>query len=586
VLGQNRGAPGNSPEGEAADSAELLKQAREAQRAFERMHRRHLPRASGLWEGGCDERLGSMCLRFDGSIGWEPSPEDSAVSRRRDELLATLQRVGEVIPGDRWVLGQRIRYLVDLGRWNAALALSRSCQGPPEWWCSGLQGYVLHRSGQILEAGEAFGRALDLMDPSQALEWTDPSLLLEYRATQWLKDPPGLSPETAVRRFWGLADPLFLTPGNERLTEHFSRHFASTLLRESELTLGVSWGRNMESILVRYGFGVGWERALPRMQDLASGSVVEHHHPEARGLLPPVEALLDPSGLPERVWTPVDHRPRSASAPVLASLLVEGQAETAVFRREGELLVVVSYEVPADTLLQERRGMCEGCSRAEGKYLFGEPSLEESSSDTLAGLFLVPDTGAWAPLGALSSGARGILKLQAPPGRYLLSAEVWNPAGRWGARVRRGIAAEVVPPDVPALSDLILLDPGPTLPAALEEALPRMRSTPHLGGDEKITVGWEVYGLGFRREEITFRLRVIHEEESLVRRALKRIGLFRREPVLTLSWSEGGPENPGPFFRAVDLDLPIMDPGRYVLQLEMNLPGRTEVLAQRRISVQ
>lgn len=569
-----------------ADSLSHLNEARWAQRAFEEVHRRHLHRASEAWRGGCDERVGPMCLRFDGSRGWDPIPEDSLVTRERDNLLETLERVGDQIPGDQWVLGQRIRYLGDLSRWPEALELARSCEGPPAWWCAGLLGYVLHRSGQTLEAGEAFGRALDLMGPERAARWTDPSLLLDYQAIQWLKEPGSLSREMAVRRFWTLADPLFLTPGNERLTEHFSRRFVATLLSDSELTLGVDWGEHLESILIRYGFGVGWERTVPGMQELGGGTVVEHHHPEARGLLPPSEALADPSGLPEDVWVPEDDRPRSASAPVEAPLLVKARAEVAVLRRDGDLLVVASYEVPRDTLLSQRRG--DGVSETTDEdepRPFGEPALNGASSDTLSGLFLLADTGGWAPLSVMSSGGRGVLQLRAPPGGYLLSMEIWNPAGRWGARVRQGLVVEDVPPDVPVLSDLLLLDTGPELPEALEEAIPFMRGDVELSGGGPVTVGWEVYGLGFQEEALTFSLRLIQEEESMVRRALKRIGLFRREPVLSLSWAEKGPEDPGPFFRAVDLDLPDLDSGEYVLQLALEMTGRAQVLSQKRVRV-
>lgn len=568
------------------DSVALIRKAREAQKRFERLHRNHLPRSSTLWQGGCDERLGQMCLRFDASRVWKPGPEDPEVTTRREELLELLGGVGTLVPGDRWVMAQRIRYLGDLSRWSEALTVARGCAGDPEWWCAALRGYVHHRSGRILEAEEAFGESLDLMPPERASQWKDPRILLDYQGTQWLKSPGLLSPEMAIQRFWTLADPLFLTPGNERLTEHFARRFAASLLQDSELTLGVDWEEHLETILVRYGFGVGWERSRPGIGEAGGGGVVEHHHPDSRGLLPPAEALADPSGLPEGIWVPQDRHPRSASAPVPATLLVDGRAATAVFRREGDLLVVASYDAPVDTLLRNRSPGSPG-NGGKGGVLppFGESLLAGASTDTLSGMFLLPDTGAWAPLGVIGTGGRGVLQLRAPPGRYLLSVESWNPVGRWGARVRHGIVADEVPPDVPVLSDLVLLDPASEVPEALEDALPWMRAGLEVTGEEKVGVGWEVYGLGFRQETLTFRLRLIREEESIVRRALERLGLFDREPILTLSWGEEEPVGTGPLFRAVELDLPSMDPGRYVLQLELDIPGRTRVLSHRRLIV-
>jgi hypothetical protein len=147
------------------------------------------------------------------------------------------------------------------------------------------------------------------------------------------------------------------------------------------------------------------------------------------------------------------------------------------------------------------------------------------------------------------------------------------------------VVADELPPDVPVLSDLLILDAGMTIPEKLEEALPLMRGNRELKSGERLTVGWEVYGLGFQEVELTFGLRLIQEEESLVRRAFKRVGLFRREPVLTLSWTEEGPERLGPHFRAVDLELPDLDSGSYVLQLAMDIRGRSQVVSQRRVRV-
>ncbi len=585
------------------DSLDLLNEARAAQRAFETIHRNSLPVAGDSWAGGvCDEQIGRICLRFEGDEDWEPAQEDSAVSRARNDLLEMLAEVGGKIPGDRWVLGQRIRYLGDVGRWGEAVALARSgCRGDPAWWCDGLQGYALHRGGKVLEAQEAFQRALDGMDPRRARAWRDPTPLLGYAQARWLRSPEGLRREEALDRFWRLADPLFLTPGNEALTEHYARRFGILLLQDAALTMGFPLGLGLEQLLIRYGFPAGWDRTRPGFGQVAGGSVVEHHHPEARYLLPPLDALEDPGGLPEGVWAPGDRRPPSAMAPVLAPLVAEGSGQTAVLRRGSNLLVVAAYGVPRDTVfLRLRPWAAEGGPGGGGVEpgikeggLVGprakrppwEPSPEELAPDTLSGLFLLPVKGVYAPFSALGSGGRGVLQLEAPPGEYLLSLELWDPAGLWGARVRHGVKGGHVPPDVPALSETLLLEKGGTLPEGLREALPRMLPSTGIGADQALTVAWEVYGLGRRREPLTFRISVEEDGASLIRRAFERVGLFRRPPLLTLSWTEAGSDAPGPLFRAVDLDLPELDPGRYILRLEMGLPYRSNVMSQRRLTV-
>jgi hypothetical protein len=521
-------------------------------------------------------------------MGWSPSAEDPRVSAARENLLLELAEVAGEIPGDRWVLTQRIRYLGDLGRWAEAEALVGTCQTPEPWWCPALRGYVLHRSGQALEAGDAFQLALEVMGEGAAGRWRDPSVLLEYSAAKWLREPDGLTRDEALERFWNLADPLYITPGNERLTEHFARRFGVFLYSDAVLTLGLPWGRSLEELLVRYGFTAGWERTWPGMQETAGGSVVEHHHPESRGLLPPLEALEDPGGLPKGVWFPEDDRPRSTSAPILAPLVVVGKAQTAIFRRGSDLLVVAAYAPPADTLLERRRGADNGgAGQGPPPYppVSWEPDAGEASEDTLSGLFLLAETGAWAPRGAFSKGGNGVLQLTAPSGGYLLSLEMWSPAGRWGSRVRHGIRGEAIPEDVPSVSDVILLAPGGALPMELTDALPRMLPEDAWAVGRSITVGWEVYGLGRRGEPLTFHLSLLEEEGSLIRRALKRIGLMNRAPALTLSWNEAGSEEIGPLFRAVELDLPDLEPGRYVFKLVMDIPNRSSVESYRRLTL-
>ena len=238
-------------------------------------------------------------------------------------------------------------------------------------------------------------------------------------------------------------------------------------------------------------------------------------------------------------------------------------------------------------------------SRVGNRWLAGWPKVEWTpprtplwelaqdgySADTLAGLFLLADMGDRAPLAAFGVGGEGVLQIAAPPGGYLLSLEQWSPIGRWGARVRHGVRAAPIPPDVPHLSDLLLLNVGEGLPTSLSEAIPRLRPSTGLRSEGRLTVAWEVYGLSRRREPLTFRLSLVGEEGSLIRRALRRIGLLGKAPVFSLSWVEEGSSQPGLLFRAIDVDLPPLEAGRYVLRLEMEIPFRSKVESHRRITL-
>jgi hypothetical protein len=100
-----------------------------------------------------------------------------------------------------------------------------------------------------------------------------------------------------------------------------------------------------------------------------------------------------------------------------------------------------------------------------------------------------------------------------------------------------------------------------------------------------VTLAWEVYGLGQRRESLRFRISMVRQDGSFLRKALQRIGLFRRSPDLTLEWSEGGLEGSGALFRAVDLELGNLDRGSYLLQLELAIPYRNRVRTLRRVRI-
>lgn len=87
------------------DSTRILAQARRAQRGFEAFHRSHLPRVPEPRGGSCDERIGRICLHYDGGDAWESKEEDLSVTEARERLLDTLEVKGDELSGDRWILG-------------------------------------------------------------------------------------------------------------------------------------------------------------------------------------------------------------------------------------------------------------------------------------------------------------------------------------------------------------------------------------------------------------------------------------------------------------------------------------------------
>lgn len=199
-------------------------------------------------------------------------------------------------------------------------------------------------------------------------------------------------------------------------------------------------------------------------------------------------------------------------------------------------------------------------------------------------------------------------------GEYLASVEVWDSATARAGRSRRGVRLDALPPDVAAISDLLILDPptdgedeaatptpGPPpdsvavpsarpptsdLPQDLESAIPLVRPLARMCPGEEVAVGWELTGIGFRRESVAFALRIEKTDRGFFSRVGDFLGLSSPPEPVTVEWTEGGGDEPRPFFRSVVLALPReLESGVYRLSLEARLPGRDPLEMVRRVSV-
>ena len=565
------------------DSSTLHDLARDAQARFEFRRRQTLPRRRPSGGGGtCHEEVGRFCLRF-GGVGvddWTPRPDPPETIQAREDLLDTLAVLGRQIPGDVWIRGQRVHYLGEEGRWSEALELVGPCRGPgADWRCHALRGYVLHRSDRYREALDAFRTALDGMEEDRAERWRDIDVILDRRADDVWDDAPEERRELLRRRFWVLSDPLYLAPGNDRLSEHFARRASAWIREDARTPYGISWGWDLTELLVRYGGELGWERERQSAEALRSSAVIGHHHPESRQYVPPGRVFALPLHFEAEEWTLEPERPQASYAPAYAPRLEAEGFQVGVFRRGEEMIVVAGYGLPPDPAAAGEED--------EASPAASDTAVSTLSGPTRAGLFLLnPDSA-----GRLQARTEGIdsggLSLRAPAGRYMASMEVWSPRRARAARVRAGVGMRPLPPDVAALSDLLLLNPGDELPRELASAVPRVRARLQACPGETVAVGWEVYGLGLQRESVAFRLRLRRTDRGFFERAGEIFGLGGSGTPVSLEWTEPGPERLRPFFRAVNVTLPPdLEPGTYDLSLEVRLQGRSPLTADRALRVE
>ena len=569
------------------DSSRVRSEAEDAQGRFERIRRRLLP---DVWADGgrpCEERIGRLCLWHGGGDDWEPVPDPSDLVDARDDLLEAMAAAADRIPADEWILGQRIRYLGEAGRWEDAVRLARACGGAASSWCSVLEGFALHGMGRYEMALERFRRGLETMDPEEARKWKDPSMLLDGEGSDVLEDAPDEDQWEDVRaRVWTLADPLYLVAGNDRESEHYARWTFSKISDGARNAWGMRWGDDLEEITLRYGWERGWERVRPQFgagRDVVR--VIGHQLPDGKEFTPPGRVLEGPWTLQPGAWIPEEERPQSAHVPAYAPSLLPGIAQVAVFHRGDSIVVAASTELPAnpDTV---RNGATSwprtgNDGVAVGPIPWPQPPLLDGPEQF--GLFVVDEMDR---ISGTSRGPReGAFHLTMPAGRYLLSVEAWAPEEGLGGRIRHGISTEVIPDDLATLSDLILLHPGDALPQNLFSALPSMRSSARLEVDTPLVLGWEIFGLSSRQEDVSFQLSFYKEGEGFFGKIGRWLGFGGREEPLRIVWSEPGPSDIGPWFRSIEVTIPEVDPGEYVFRLGVSTLGRGELVRTRLVEI-
>ncbi|GMV04787.1 MAG: hypothetical protein AMXMBFR53_10670 [Gemmatimonadota bacterium] len=557
------------------DSSDVLARARREQARFEARRVRLLP--STWWRSGgeCEERVGRFCFWF-GDEGRDPAPEPAAIGEARDAFLAYLDSVQALVPGEGWITGQRVWYRGEAGRWDDALESARSCAGE-RWWCAALRGLALHGLGHYENAEAAFDTALSAMGAERASRWRDPRLVLDGGARGALEDARRSDP-AALERVWTLADPLLLAPGNDRLTEHYARWTVSALKDGARNPFGISWGRDMEELTVRMGWEVAWERSRDTRvgAPLASGvTVVGHHAPDSRDFFPSGDALRAlGEAAPEELQRD-ERRPRTLYSPPLAPAVLPLEGQVAVFPRGDRIVVVATHYLPADTV--------ERASRDSLRARLSVPG-----ADTLprrAGLFLVPAGGGRGRDVQVGDEEEGALLLEAPAGRWVVAVESWAPAQRRAGRFRAGLTRDTVPPDVVTLSDLLLVrEPGDSL-ATLETLAASALVRPESRVGDPLAVAWEVAGLGWAPEEVTYELSVQKADVGVFRRLGQALGLVDSQRPLALSWTEPGPSRPETVLRSVALELGPVDPGAYVVTLRAQVPGRGLLTSRARVTL-
>ena len=544
------------------DSADALSTARAAQARFEIVRFARLPWTDRIPTAPrCDEIVGRFCLWFDDVPEmWKPPPEVEDVKKARDGLLAWLAAAEEAHPADRWIVGQRVRYLVEAGRHNEAELAAQACRAE-RWWCLALGAFVQHSRADFGSAESAFDQALLAMPDSVRTEWTDLTLLLDPAERESYAKLSAEARAELERRFWHLANPLHSRPGNARRSEHFARHVLVRLYEDARSPDRERWGNDSREIVLRYGAAAGWERARPTSLVIGAAPIVTTHFASGgRHFLPSLEQVREPSLLDSELLARDVRAPRTEYAPAYADRFDALTHQVALFRRGDSVLVAAAWEVPRDTLTG--RSLAD-TSRVEAALVLGglEGTIIDVQRRTL-------------------HGRRGQLLALAPASDVLASVEIVAPEERRVARGRIAVRPGWTRDQVIALSDLLLIAPADEPPGSLDEALPIARPEWTVSRGDRAGIYWELYAADTSGRRSTMMLSLTREGRSWPRRLAERLGLRDGSDGLRLQWEERTSGEIAP--RAVMLDLGRIEPGTYTLELRVQ--GENAV-ARRRLVI-
>ena len=232
--------------------------ARRSQIDFEHFRRLHLPSAPKGPPARCDETVGRFCYWYDEN---EPPPprEPEAITTARNRFIVQLDSLARLVPDDRWITAQRVRYLAEANRFDAALTAARECQ-VGGWWCDMLAGFSLHLLGDYVQADSLYAVVLANMNAPDRCEWRSIALLidddtrLQYRAL-----PCGDKRRTAFEdRTWFLARTLYSMKGNDSRTEYYARMTMALMEQDAPGPYPFGFDDDEKELLLRFGWPRDW----------------------------------------------------------------------------------------------------------------------------------------------------------------------------------------------------------------------------------------------------------------------------------------------------------------------------------------
>ena len=548
-----------------SDSIRALRLAHRAQGDFEFLRTRLLPRATLVGATGCDAVVGRYC--YLQQVSSSAPTEDPSVVAARTQLLTLLDSLGAMVPGDRWIIGQKVRYLVEAGRPQAADSSGIACAAratvpATKSWCLALVGYTAQLFGKYSRADAAFTSALAELPESERWKWEDLARLVGGRATGQYRRADGEPRDSMTASFWRLVQPLYLTSVNDLRTEFLARVTRMYIEQDSRTVLG-DWMRGDErETLLRYGIALWYTQGEVPRGSIAPPSIAGIRRMPAFNFFPDAHVFASPDQLSPEDWELWNVESRPTYAPIWAGSfqpLLDNQV--ALFRRGDSAFIVAAFDVNDDAALgQTRRAGAFAAVVDRGGVLQPFGTTIENAGRSVVSTLVAP----WRPM--------------------IISLEVLDSAKRAAGRMRFA-------PKLPAsgtrlsLSDLLLYTPGISVPKSLSEAVPLALHALRAPSNRQIGIFWETYGVRPEGEPVDYALVVERIDQGLIHRSLVKLHVMDADRGLSLQWREVPPITGEIASRGLTVDLSHLTPGQYRVRLMLTSGADLPIVAERTIDI-
>lgn len=529
-----------------------LAQAHAAQLRFEWLRRGWVGTYAGP-EARCDVRIGRVCY-WDNNGDPPAPPPRPELARERARLLDRLARAAAADPADAWTAGQRVRYLLEAGHPDSALAAARAC-AVEGWWCPALRGLALHEASEHAAAAAAFDSAVAAMPVAERCVWRDPSIWLEPGDARLLAQYPcdSAERERLERRLWRLAQPFWSLSANDLRNELDARRLM-VHLHATAAHPQMRWGDDLAEVELRYGWPTAWSArpAPPTPYGGDAPSLVGHEPVPSIDPMPRPgrlrEALERASALGVDGWVSGGELPRMRYAPRWArggfSTLT---AQLAQFRRGDTTMLAAAWSVVPDSV-----------------WRVGTLQASLVVADDTLGDLTTTHVDSMRATGTLAA------SFIADSGGLLASIEVFDGSRAHAARARRGMASLA---RSAALSDLLVFRPTDVPPRRLEDALPFALADLAVPAGGGMGLYWERYGAAAGGAGDTVRVLVERLDRGWADGLRRLVGAdVVRRPVAVQYIEDRAPAGVG---RYLAVRWPVVPVGRYRVEVAVTAPGGT-----------